>query len=70
MPEIKRKGIISAIFTGDDDRLSIYQDTNNPAQHHIYAAKKLGLPDRGEVEIIIRWSEKPIIDGGKHAKQK
>lgn len=65
MPEIKRKGIVSALYTTDDNRLNIYQDTNEPGLFHIYAAQKLGLPEEGEVEIIIRWPDKPTEEKAK-----
>ena len=65
MPEIKRRGIVSAIYTTDDNRLSIYQDTNEPELYHIYAAQKLGLLEEGEVEIIIRWPDKPTEEKAK-----
>lgn len=58
MPEIKRKGVTRAIYSTDENRLSIYQDTNDPNLFHVYAAKNVGLPAKGEIEIIIRWPDK------------
>lgn len=58
MPEIKLKGVISAIYSTDENRLNLYQDTNDPNLFHVYAAKNVGLPAKGEVEIIIRWLDK------------